>query len=160
MGESYPVVIRLYTPGDAQAFHDLNMQWLTAYFHVERKDMATLSDPRGMILIPGGQIFVADWNGKTVGCVALLAMPNAAYEVAKMAVAPEAQGLGIGRRLLTAAIAWAREQDALRLYLESNSSLAPALHLYESVGFRHLAEEERTASSYARADVFMEILLG
>ena len=86
-------------------------------------------------------------------------MPGDAYEVAKMAVASEAQGRGVGRLLLEAAIAWARERGAGRLYLESNARLTPALHLYASAGFRHLPTEARPVSPYARADVFMEMLL-
>ena len=152
-------IVRPYAPGDAHAFHDLNMAWLTAFFHVEAKDEATLTDPEGTILAPGGQILLADLAERTVGCVALLPMPGDAYEVAKMAVAPEAQGRGVGRLLLEAAIAWAREKGARRLYLESNARLAPALHLYEAAGFRHLPMEARPVSPYARADVFMEMLL-
>ena len=152
------VSIRPFAPGDAEAFRALNLAWLTAYFRVEPKDTATLSDPRGVILAPGGQIFVAELNMQTVGCVALLPMFGG-YELAKMAVDPAAQGRGAGRKLLTAAIAWARDQGAARLYLESNARLTPALRLYESVGFRHLPEERRPISPYARADVFMEMLL-
>ena len=153
------ITIRPFVPTDAPAFHDLNMQWLTAYFHVEPKDTVTLFDPQGTILDLGGQIFVADRNGQTVGCVALLPMLGHGYEVAKMAVDTNAQGHGIGRRLMTAAISWARGQGATRLYLESNTRLTPALRLYESAGFRHLAEAERPVSPYARADVFMELWL-
>ena len=97
------ITIRPYGSGDAPAFRDLNMAWLRAFFHVEAKDEATLSDPEGTILAPGGQILLADRDGQTVGCVALVPMPNRAYEVAKMAVAPEAQGRGVGRLLLEAA---------------------------------------------------------
>ena len=152
------ILIRPYAAGDGRAFHDLNLEWLTAFFHVEPKDEATLSDPEGIILAPGGQIFLADCEGQAIGCVALLAIGEGAFEVAKMAVAPAHQGHGVGRRLLEAAIDWARERGAHRLYLESNARLAPALHLYESVGFRHLPPG--LSSPYARADVFMEMTLG
>jgi len=153
------VVIRPFAPGDAQAFRDLNLAWIAAYFQPEAKDEATLSDPEGTILAPGGQILLADVGGQTVGCVALMPDgPINCYEVAKMAVAPEAQGRGVGRRLLEAAVAWARDRGARRLYLESNARLAPALRLYESAGFRHLPPEARLVSPYARADIFMEML--
>ncbi len=157
--ETQAVTVRSFVSGDAQAFHDLNMEWLTAFFHAEAKDEATLSDPEGTILAPGGQILLAGLAGQTVGCVALLPMPDGAYEVAKMAVAPEAQGRGVGRLLMSAAIAWARGNGVRRLYLESNARLAPALRLYESAGFRHLPPHARPVSPYARADVFMEMLL-
>ena len=154
------VLIRPFAPGDARAFRDLNLAWLTAFFQVETKDAATLSDPEGIILAPGGQIFLADIAGQTVGCVALLLLTQGdGYEVAKMAVSPEVQGQGIGRHLLEAAIAWAQAQGARRLYLESNARLIPALRLYEALGFRHLLPAERPVSPYARADVFMEMLL-
>lgn len=151
--------IRPFAPGDAAAFHSLNRQWITTLFQMEASDEAALSDPEGTILTPGGTIFVAEQSGTVVGCVALLPMLNESYEVAKMAVAQEMQGRGVGRKLLAAAIDWARARGAKRLYLESNHVLAPALHLYESVGFRYLPPEEIVASPYARADVFMELWL-
>ena len=159
VGMGPEVFIRPFAPSDALAFHDLNMGWLTAFFRVEAKDEATLTDSEGTILARAGQILLANIAGRTVGCVALLSMGNDAYEVAKMAVTPEAQGRGVGRRLLEAAVAWARDQGARRLYLESNARLGPALHLYESTGFRHLSPQARPVSPYARADVFMEMLL-
>ena len=153
------VTIRPFVPADAEAFRELNLEWVRTYFRVEAKDEATLSDPEGTILAPGGQIFMADFAGQTVSCVALLPMPPDCYEVAKMAVSPAVQGRGAGRRLLMAAIDWARAQGAARLYLESNGRLEPALHLYEAVGFRHLPPDRRPVSPYARADVFMEMSL-
>jgi len=45
------------------------------------------------------------------------------------------------------------ELGATRLYLETNSGLAPALGLYRAMGFLDLAP---AATAYVRADVFME----
>ncbi len=153
------ITIRPYRAGDTPAFRDLNLDWLRAFFRVEAKDEATLSNPEATILAPGGQILLADVDGRAVGCVALVPMPDGAYEVAKMAVTPKSQGYGVGRLLMQAAISWARNRGARRLYLESNARLAPALHLYESAGFCHLPPHARPASPYARADVFMGMLL-
>ena len=46
---------------------------------------------------------------------------------------------------------------APRLYLETNSGLAPALALYRGFGFRQITPAE--PSPYARADVCMELIL-
>ena len=78
---------------------------------------------------------------------------------APLAVAPAAQGQGLGRRLLEAAIARARELGATSLFLGSNRRLAPAVHLYEAVGFRHVPRERIGPMPYDRADVFMELEL-
>jgi ribosomal protein S18 acetylase RimI-like enzyme len=73
-----------------------------------------------------------------------------------MAVDERAQGAGIGRKLIDACIAAARDAGAHRLYLESNSSLAPALSLYRSAGFVDLPARP---TPYARCDVWMELKL-
>ncbi len=44
-----------------------------------------------------------------------------------------------------------------RVYLETNSALAPALKLYRDVGFQPLREPQ--PSPYARADVQLELFL-
>jgi putative acetyltransferase len=81
------------------------------------------------------------------------------FEVAKMAVEPSYQRGGIGRRLLVAVIEEGRNTGAQRLYLESNHVLTPAIRLYESVGFKHIDANRIIPSPYARADVYMELLL-
>ena len=79
------------------------------------------------------------------------------FEVAKMAVTESFQGAGIGRRLLEKVVAEARASGAHRLYLETNRKLAPAIRLYESLGFRHIPPERVVPSPYARANVYMEL---
>ena len=81
------------------------------------------------------------------------------FEVAKMAVSDRYQGRGTGRKVLEYTVAQARALGARRLYLETNSKLANAIHLYESVGFRHLPPDRVTPSPYARSNVQMEMLL-
>lgn len=54
------------------------------------------------ILQRGGHIWLARHGGQVVGTCALLPLAAGAYELAKMAVAPAAQGLGV-------ASGWARQ---------------------------------------------------
>lgn len=152
------VLIRLFQPGDEAAFRTLNEQWISTYFRMEEKDEATFADPQKTILAPGGQILFAIVNGQPVGCCALVRMGPSEFEVAKMAVAPEHQGKGIGRCILRATIDEARRLDARRLYLETNHTLTPAIRLYQSLGFRRL-HASQLGSPYNRADVFMELKL-
>lgn len=142
-----------YSSQYADAFERLNREWLEKYFRVEQIDVVILSDPETTILKDGGVILYALVNDEAVGTVALHHFGDGVYELTKMAVTEGHQGKGLGRQLLSAAIARFVELQGERLYLESHSSLAPALALYESAGFRH--EARPSPSEYERADVYM-----
>jgi ribosomal protein S18 acetylase RimI-like enzyme len=136
-------------------FLRLNVEWLERWFVVEDIDRAVLSDPEAHILAGGGRVlFAVDGADRALGTVALLHEGGGVYELTKMAVDPAARGMGIGRRLMEAALATWRTLDGRELFLESSSRLAPALALYESVGFSH-RPAPRPGSHYARADVYM-----
>lgn len=143
-----------FRPEHGAAFKALNEAWISRHFVLEAKDREVLDDPAGKILANGGRIFMAlDGAGEAVGCAALIAMADGGFEVAKMTVREDQRGSGLGRRLLQACIDAGAAAGAPRLYLETNSSLAPALALYRAMGFGDLAP---TPTPYVRADVFME----
>jgi putative acetyltransferase len=142
--------------GFAPAFKALNVAWITHYFALEPKDLEVLDDPAGKVIAPGGHILIAVEDGAAIGCVALMVMPDGGFEVAKMAVTEAHKGRGVGRELMAACIERARQAGARRLYLETNSALAPALALYRRFGFHEVEPAE--PSPYARADVVMELL--
>jgi putative acetyltransferase len=151
--------IREFRPGDEAAFRSLNEEWINRYFAVEPREKEFFADPQGTILEGGGRIFLAVRDGQPVGCCALIAIGAGQFEVAKMAVTESSRRTGIGRQLLERIIAEARASGAHRLYLETNRKLAPAIRLYESMGFRHVPPERIVPSAYARADVYMELYL-
>jgi putative acetyltransferase len=153
------ITFRLLQPGDADAFRELNEQWIAKYFRVEEHDVVQLSDPGRTILAPGGQIVMAVAGDEKIGCCALIFMRPGIFEVAKMAISERYRGQGIGRKLLEQTIAQAKTMGAHTLELASNWKLANAVHLYESLGFRHLPPERVEPTPYARANVFMELNL-
>ncbi len=153
------ITMREFRAGDESAFRCLNEAWISRYFTLEPQDAATLADPQGAILDRGGKIFFAAHGEELVGCCALLALGPGEFEVAKMTVRESFRGAGIGRQLLQKVIAEARALGAQRLYLETNRTLANAIRLYESAGFRHIPPERVVPSPYARADVYMELYL-
>jgi putative acetyltransferase len=149
----------LRTGEDATAFRTLNEEWITRYFTLEKMDRETLGDPENKILKKGGYIFMAYLSSQAVGCVALIPIGSGVYELSKMAVSPEMRGLGIGRKLLQHAVTEAKRFGAKSLFLGSNARLENAVHLYESVGFRHVPPESLPPMPYTRANVFMELPL-
>ncbi len=148
-------IAELSSPADADAFRTLNEAWIERYFALEDEDRAILGDPVGRIVAPGGAVFVARLDDTVIGCIGIMPVTPGVYELVKMAVSPDHQGHGTGRRLITAALDRARTLGATRVVLESNSTLASAVHLYETSGFRHLRHDEVAPSPYVRADVHM-----
>lgn len=147
----------LSTAADAAAFQSLNERWITTFFALEDEDRRLLGDPVQHIVDPGGVVLVARLGNEVVGCVGLAPHGVDEFELVKMAVDPDHQGHGTGRRLIRAAIDRARTLGARRVLLETNSSLASAIHLYETSGFRHLGADEHPPSPYVRADVAMAL---
>ena len=141
-------------PKWAGDFRRLNEEWITRYFELEADDRRTLEDPEREVIRPGGAIVLAVAEGEAVGTGALVAEGNGVYELAKMAVTPKWQGRGIGRLVAERLLRIAKARGARKVELVSQSGLAPALKLYESLGFRHVPVGQ---VSYARADVRMEL---
>lgn len=151
------IIVRDFRPGDEATFRDINLEWIERFFVVEDKDRETLNNPQKYFLDPGGAIFIAMDGDDPVGAVALIVMGGGSVELSKMGVRPVAQGKGAGRMLVAAAVSRAREMGMRRVYIETNSILAPALRLYHEAGFVPL--KDRVPTPYARADVQLELLL-
>ena len=135
-------------------FYELNAAWLTRYFVLEEIDRRVLSEPEIEILAPGGAILFALLDDAVVGTCALKLESPGVYELSKMAVSEQYQGLSIGRQLLQAAITEFKTRGGKTLFLESSKKLLPALKLYESMGFQHQATL-KPDSHYQRSDVYM-----
>ena len=139
------------------AFERLNREWIERWFALEDADRETFRDPHAAIVAPGGEIFFVIDHGEALGTCAVLRHDGETYEIAKMAVAPEARGRHYGDLLMEAAIAFARAQGAARLVIVSNTRLAPAIRLYEKHGFVRVPMERD--DRYARADIRLELAL-
>jgi DNA-binding MarR family transcriptional regulator len=153
--ESSEVVIVEFDSRYQSAFRQLNEEWITKYFRMEETDHKALDHPIEYIIDRGGYILMALYLNEPVGTCALIRMDDGAFELAKMAVAPAAQGLGIGYLLGKACIEKARAKGAWRVYLESNTMLKPAINLYHKLGFR---KTSGLPSPYERSNIQMELI--
>jgi DNA-binding MarR family transcriptional regulator len=154
--ESDAVQIVEYTPVYQEAFRRLNEEWITKYFRMEESDYKALDHPQEYIIDKGGHIYIGLYKGVPVATCALILMEDGGFELAKMAVSPLAQGLGIGYLIGKACIEKARGFGARRIYLESNTALKPAINLYHKLGFR---KAFGPASPYERCNIQMELIL-
>lgn len=154
MREPPKIEVVTFEPQWRDCFYTLNVAWLKKYFVIEPIDEQVLRHPEQAVLEPGGAIFFARLGAAIIGTCALLHAAPGVYELSKMGVDEAFRGRGAGRRLLDAAIAEFHRRGGHMLFLESSSSLKPALHMYEQAGFV-LQPGLRPGSHYARADVYM-----
>lgn len=84
---------------------------------------------------PAGEFFVAYLHGDPIGCGAVKYHADAPTEIKRMWIAPQARGLGLGRRLLEHLEGCARASGARHAHIETGAVLTEALALYRSAGW-------------------------
>src|SRR5262249_27666057 len=88
--------------------------------------------------------------GKLLGTVMLMAWPQAGElingpgeaEIRALAVAPQAQGSGVGKALLHAVLELAERCGVTHLVLATQRQMRAAHHLYEQAGFRRQPDRD------------------
>lgn len=87
---------------------------------------------------PGGCMLIARLFGEPVGCGMLRTLGPGTGEIKRMWISPEVRGLGVGRRLLAELERAAIARKLRTVRLDTNGSLAEALHLYRACGYREI----------------------
>ncbi len=77
-------------------------------------------------------------EGEVVGCGAVAHLDASTSEIKRMWVAGSARGRGLGRALLAHLEERARTAGATRVVLDTNGTLAEAIALYGSAGYRRI----------------------
>ena len=140
VSRSSTVQFAVEDPGSADAqwcveqyFAELNSRFDTGFDSSMSisADVAELTPPAGIFLI-------ARSAGRPIGCGALKFHLGAPAELKRMWVAPDARGLGLGRRLLVELEDHARSAGVEALHLETNESLVEAIALYRKGGFNEV----------------------
>ena len=140
-----------------EEFYRLNVEWLKKYFEIEEEDEKVLADPVRYFIKNGGEIFFALVNGKIAGTCGVNKIDIKTFELSKMAVSEEFQGMQIGKKLALTAIGYAYEKGANRIVLETSPKLKAAINLYENLGFQLI--EKTAPSKYKRTLFKMELKL-
>ena len=137
----------------AQAFYNLNIEWLETFFYVEDFDKEVLRNPEKYIIDPGGHIFFVIENDIVLGTVAILKKTENSFELTKMAVLPNQRGKKIGQQLMQYCIDFAKENNFDNLFLYSNTLLENAIYIYRKYGFIEVSVEPD--SPYERSNIKM-----
>jgi GNAT superfamily N-acetyltransferase len=137
-------------------FQRLNLEWLEKFNLVESHDLEILNHPRETVIDRGGFLFLLLENDAVIGSAGIFKISDKEYELIKMSVAPEHRGKKFGDMLLKKCIDKAKEMNAAKLILFSNSNLQTAIRLYEKFGFKHV---EVVDAPFETADIKMELSL-
>ena len=89
-----------------------------------------------------GHFWVATLDGRLAGCIGVLRLAGADFELRRMYVRPDCRGLGIAQGLLDLLLGWCTARGVRCLYLETNAQWTAAHHIYEKHGFVPVGREE------------------
>lgn len=139
--EREEVTIRPLAPGDAAAARALILGGLAEHWgYLDERLNPDLDDIAAHYA--GALFLVAEVNGELIGTGALIAEGPATGRIVRMSVAREKRRHGIGRLLLDALLAAARQRGYRRIVLETTATWEDATAFYRRAGFRPVAERD------------------
>ncbi|HBJ79384.1 GNAT family N-acetyltransferase [Fusobacterium varium] len=92
----------------------------------------------GKYALPYGRLYIAYYNNKAAGCIALRKFENDGCEMKRLFVRPEYRHLKIGKKLVDKIIEDARELKYKYMVLDTLSNLHEAVSLYRKSGFQEV----------------------
>lgn len=105
---------------------------------------------------PSGRLYLAEYDNRLAGCVALKKIAPDICEMKRLYVKPEFRGLKLGRQLAEWIVTEGRKIGYKKMRLDTLQRLQAALKLYRSMGF---VETEPYVHNPHQDVVFMEINL-
>ena len=103
--------------------------------------------------------WIAELDGKPVGSVFLKKESKSVGKLRLLLVEPEARGLGLGKRLVSECVAFARAAGYRKLVLWTQSNLEAARAIYRGAGFKRTRQERHRSFGYDLTGEYWELSL-
>jgi DNA-binding MarR family transcriptional regulator/N-acetylglutamate synthase-like GNAT family acetyltransferase len=150
--------IRLHRPGDmGWIVHRHGVLYAQEYGYDERFEALVAGIVSEFIQdfdAKRERCWVAEKNGEVVGSIFLVKKSKQVAKLRLLLVEPSARSLGIGKRLVSECVRFARHAGYRKVVLWTQSELPAARHLYEQAGFRLVSK--RPHHSWGRDDLIAE----
>lgn len=140
-----------------QAFIAFNTNWILSNFGFLEDHDRQAFEAIDEELAAGAMIFFAVEGDTPLAACMSRPMEGSTWELCKMGSHPTLPHPGAGSAVFQAAMNWALEHGAKRLFILSNSKLKAAIHIYEKFGFREIKLEDY---EYVRGDIAFEYWKG
>lgn len=129
----HSVVIKPESPDQPQiaAFFAASEAYMGALYPAESNHFA----PLATLMQPNVHFLVARSGGRAIGCGAIVDNGDGTAELKRMWVAPEARGLRVGHRILTALETAARQSGITTVRLETGIHQPEAIGLYRRCSY-------------------------
>lgn len=134
-------------------FIALNLVWINKYFKVETQDIKMLNEVEDF-LKKGAAIYFAVEQDQVIATCMVTPIDDHTWEICKLATDEHHMGKGAGSAVLKACMNYAKEHNAKKLIIVTNTVLSAAMHLYTKFGFQEVPIDNM---EYERVNIQLEL---
>jgi len=133
-------------PAESAAQLDAIRELLLEYWQNRKLELFVFNFDQELAGLPGayappdGRLFLAQWENKSAGCVALRKLESGICEMKRLYLSPKFRGKGFGKILAEFIINEARKIGYQKMRLDTiQANMQEAIVLYRQLGFNEIA---------------------
>ena len=150
-------------PAESAAQLDAIRELLLEYWQNRKLELFVFNFEQELAGLPGayappdGRLFLAQWENKPAGCVALRKLESGICEMKRLYLSPKFRGKGVGKILAEFIINEARKIGYQKMRLDTiQANMQEAIVLYRQLGFNEIAPYRVNPLPIV---IFMELVL-